>query len=148
MPERTLGQCMMQPVNQVGEHVKFNPAKSNYIISKKGSLFTLSAYSDGEDGTLSDFRHQQTVAVTLRIGDAYLICDFSSRQAVSKVLSPGEPVPENAIFHYVKRKFDSLSVSFAIPYGDHLLWLRHSNSKLRVWQEPHYYLLSSPSSTR
>ncbi len=132
MPEFTLGECIIQPINQIGEHVKYQPKTGKFVLSKRGSVFNLSAYFEDPNVTFSDFRRQPLLTVTLRVGNVYVGFDFATGRALGIPINPGDPVPRNAVLVYVKQQFDSLSVSFGIECERSRRWLRHCNSILKV----------------
>lgn len=132
MPEFAIGECIVQPINQIGEHVKYNASAGKFVLSRRGSVFKLSAYFEDPDVTFEDFRKLPLVAITLRCGDVYLGHDSDTGRAIGVPVSPGGAVPTDAVLVYVKQQFDSLSVSFGANIGEVRKWLRHSNSTLRV----------------
>jgi hypothetical protein len=127
-----LGEIRISSLNQVGESVKYNSKSGSFCLSRNGSLFDLLVHIDPDDG-LVDFRDLPTLTVSFRLENGkYLGIDIQSGKAVLCSADDPTVIPESAIFQYQRRKFDPSSASIAFLSEGTELWLRHSNSKLRV----------------
>ena len=132
MPPTSLGCCVIQSLNQIGEKLKYVNKDDRFVLSRKGSQFNLYSYREQDDDLLDDFRKSDVFLVTLQVDGKYLSFDEKTGSAVGIEIEPESRIPRNAIFRYVKQKFDALSVSICTLYDDKERWLRHNNSKLRV----------------
>ena len=129
---KRLGTCVIQSLNQIGEKVKYVQKANGFVLSKRGSPFTLFSYRDNENDLLEDFREAQGVLVVLEVNGKYLSVEPESGNASTIEIADDAEFPRTAIFRYVKQKFDALSVSICTTNHGQDRWLRHTNSKLRV----------------
>jgi hypothetical protein len=118
-------------LNQIGESIRVEPKVDVLRLARRGSAFEIIVHFDTSN-QLTDFRQLPTLRVSLECDGLYLGIDAASRRA--KLFQPdcGGNIPAEAILNYHRRKFDGLSASFAFVFNGEELWLRHSNSKLRV----------------
>jgi hypothetical protein len=128
---RVLGSVRIFSLNQVGECLRYDKKSGSFCLSRYGSLFDLLVHADPEDG-LVDFRTLPSLTVSLRFEDSFFAIDKESGKAVLATRQHADIIPPCAIFHYERRKFDRSSASIAFVSEGKELWLRHSNSKLRV----------------
>lgn len=122
-------------LNQIGESIKAETKTDVLRLARRGSHFEIIVHIDPSD-QLTDFRNVPTLRVSLECEGRYLGIDPDSRRATLFQLDIGGNIPAQAVLNYHRRKFDGLSASFAFDLNGQELWLRHSNSKLRVCIQP------------
>lgn len=141
-----LGVVRISSLNQVGENVKYDIRTKSLVLSRAGSTFDLLVHIDTKEG-LFDFRDAPVLTVSFRLNNQYLSIDLETRKAVLAEPINRNEIPRSAIFQYQRRKFDRSSASVAYLYDNQELWLRHSNSKLRVCELVSVHVCIIPSST-
>jgi hypothetical protein len=126
-----LGLVTISSLNQIGERVKYDKKKNAFVLAKAGSSFELCAHlAPGSE--LGDFRKLETIEVSLKVDGLYLAINKENHQATLVDCDQHGTVPPNAVFHYQRKRFDRFSASLSFREGSNELWMRHSNSKLRV----------------
>jgi hypothetical protein len=120
-----LGSVLIRSINQIGQSIKWDSRTSSFVLSRKGTVFDLYTPETIQD----DFRQRENLQVLLKIGNSYLALDPFDSSATSANMNDRT---SQSTLYYCKRKFDSISVSFRVESEGVSLWLRHSNSKLRV----------------
>lgn len=128
MTRRLVGQVTIDSINQVGESIKLDRRTNGFLLGKRGSVFSLYAHSEDFD-SLSDFRNKPSFEVSLETNG--LLLSLNSANGKAEAINHDD-VPPNAIFRYARREFDGTSASFCATSNGGEVWLRHSNSRLRV----------------
>lgn len=131
MTSRVLvGKVSISSINQIGESIRYDSKSQGYGLARSSSAFDLYIHSDNEH-PLPDFRLLPSIAVSFESEGRLLALDSETGKCCA-VSALDQPVPPNAIFQCVKRKFDTLSASISSQFGGSERWLRHCNSRLRV----------------
>lgn len=127
----SLGTISISSLNQIGERIKYDIKRNVFILAKHGTAFVLAAHVDEESG-LDDFRRLESIKVSLAVSGKLLAVNLRDHSAVLIDPTPDGRIPPNAVFHYQRKRFDRFSASLSYQDGSEVLWLRHSNSRLRV----------------
>jgi hypothetical protein len=130
--EYPLGYVRLLPLNQIGEFVKYDQKSGGFKLARTGTIFQLLGRFDSSS-PMEDFREVTTISVSLRLPTGeYLGIEEHTGKAISLSATGIDRIPPRAILRYTRKKFNSLSASLSYDENGVELWLRHSNSKLKV----------------
>ena len=129
MARRFIGTVTIDSINQIGESIKYDTRSAGFVLARRGSPFSMFAHIDPEQG-LPDFRELPCVLVSLET-DGKLM-SINLKEGKAEAIDTSDVIPSNAIFQYVRRKFDGTAVSIGSESLGDERWLRHCNSRLRV----------------
>ena len=130
MERSLLGEITIESINQIGESLKYDPKTNGFLLARRGSVFSIYTHID-QSSNLTDFRDAASILVSME-SDGKLLAVNPANGKAEAIEADGCAIPDNAIFHYVRKKFDGSTTSISTLACGEERWLRHCNAKLRV----------------